>query len=159
MISEGRLESPVGALRIVAHEDGVRFAGVAEGRRVVGSAPSERVLAQATRELEEYFAGRRTTFAVPLSPVGTSFQRIVWEALRAIPFGETRSYGALARAIDRPTASRAVGAANGANLLAILVPCHRVVGADGALTGYAGGLEMKRWLLRHERDHAAASHA
>jgi methylated-DNA-[protein]-cysteine S-methyltransferase len=105
------------------------------------------VLAQAERELHEHFAGERTRFSVPLEPRGTPFQQRVWHTLRAIPYGETRSYGQLAAAIDQPTASRAVGAANGRNPLAIFVPCHRVIGASGTLTGFAGGCEVKRFLL------------
>jgi methylated-DNA-[protein]-cysteine S-methyltransferase len=109
------------------------------------------VLDRARVELDEYFAGRRTSFDIPLDPRGTPFQRVVWEALRAIPFGKTRSYGDLAAAIGRPKASRAVGAANGQNPIAIVIPCHRVIGADGSLTGYGGGMARKEWLLRHER--------
>jgi methylated-DNA-[protein]-cysteine S-methyltransferase len=108
------------------------------------------VLALAAAQLAEYFAGARRDFSVPLAPRGTGFQRLVWAELVKIPFGETRSYGELARALDRPSASRAVGAANGRNPLSILVPCHRVIAGSGALTGYAGGLDAKRWLLEHE---------
>jgi methylated-DNA-[protein]-cysteine S-methyltransferase len=108
------------------------------------------VLRAAAAQLAEYFAGKRRTFDLPLAPHGTPFQLAVWSALRAIPYGETRNYAELARAIGRPTASRAVGAANGKNPLGIIVPCHRVIGASGALTGYAGGLSAKRWLLELE---------
>jgi len=108
------------------------------------------VLALAADQLREYFAGHRRTFDVPLAPEGTGFQQRVWAALLAIPFGQTRSYGQIASAIGRPSASRAVGAANGRNPIAIIVPCHRVIGASGALTGYAGGMDAKRWLLAHE---------
>ncbi|MBI5433028.1 MAG: methylated-DNA--[protein]-cysteine S-methyltransferase [Planctomycetes bacterium] len=108
-------------------------------------------LAHVRDELAAYFAGERERFELELSPRGTPFQHMVWQALRAIPFGETRSYAELARAIGRPKAVRAVGAANGANPWAIVVPCHRVIGADGSLTGYAGGLERKRALLELER--------
>jgi methylated-DNA-[protein]-cysteine S-methyltransferase len=109
------------------------------------------VLALARAQLDAYFAGELRAFDLPLAPAGTEFQQLVWRALRAIPYGATRSYADIARAIDRPTASRAVGAANGKNPLAIVVPCHRVIGAAGALVGYAGGLPTKRWLLEHER--------
>ena len=102
------------------------------------------------RQLEEYFAGERREFDLTLAPEGTPFERSVWDELRRIPFGETRSYGEIARAIGRPNASRAVGRANGANPIPIVVPCHRVIGADGSLTGYAGGLDMKRTLLELE---------
>lgn len=101
-------------------------------------------------QLREYFAGTRSQFDLPLAPRGTAFQRQVWEALRPIPHGSTTSYGAIAASIGRPTASRAVGAANGQNPIAIVVPCHRVVGSTGALTGYGGGMDRKRWLLDHE---------
>jgi methylated-DNA-[protein]-cysteine S-methyltransferase len=108
------------------------------------------VLAAARAQLSEYFAGERTTFDLPLAPSGTSFQRTVWKALLAIPCGATCSYGAIARAAGEPAAVRAAGAAVGRNPISVIVPCHRVVGADGSLTGYAGGLERKRRLLALE---------
>jgi methylated-DNA-[protein]-cysteine S-methyltransferase len=111
------------------------------------------VLENAAVQLAEYFAGKRLTFDLPLAAVGTEFQQVVWRALTTIPFGETWTYGALATAIDRPTATRAVGAANGKNPLSIIVPCHRVIGSSGELTGYAGGMAAKKWLLEHERAH------
>ena len=107
-------------------------------------------LRAARRELEEYFAGERREFSLALEPVGTPFQMRVWQALRAIPYGETISYGELARRIENPRAVRAVGLANGRNPISIIVPCHRVIGADGSLTGYGGGLERKRFLLALE---------
>lgn len=122
----------------------LRFAAAGEE---MDAAP---VLMQAERELEEYFAGRRTAFSVPLSMHGTPFQMEVWAALRTIPYGETRSYASLAAQIGRPRACRAVGMANHVNPLPIFVPCHRVVGADGRLTGYAGGLDVKKYLLKLE---------
>jgi methylated-DNA-[protein]-cysteine S-methyltransferase len=108
-------------------------------------------LAGAADQLAAYFAGELTTFELPLHPVGTDFQLAVWAALRHIPYGQTRSYGDIARAIDRPSAVRAVGLANGRNPISIIVPCHRVIGADGSLTGYGGGLGRKRFLLDLER--------
>jgi methylated-DNA-[protein]-cysteine S-methyltransferase len=105
-----------------------------------------------TEQLREYFQGRRRTFDVPLAPRGTEFQRRVWNALERIPYGETISYGELARRIGQPNASRAVGLANGANPLPVIVPCHRVIGADGTLTGFGGGLAVKRKLLALERE-------
>ncbi|MCA8974064.1 MAG: methylated-DNA--[protein]-cysteine S-methyltransferase [Planctomycetes bacterium] len=105
----------------------------------------------ARRQLAEYFAGRRREFELPLAPRGTPFQLEVWAALRTIPFGSTCSYADIAARIGRPNAVRAVGAANGRNPIAIIVPCHRVIGRDGSLTGYAGGLDRKRRLLQHER--------
>lgn len=113
--------------------------------------PVHPLLQAAARQLDEWFAGRRVTFELPLDlSAGTAFQRQVWQALQAIPCGHTCSYRALAQAIDRPQAMRAVGTAIGRNPLSILVPCHRVLGSDGSLTGYAGGLERKQALLRHE---------
>ncbi|HSD22515.1 MAG TPA: methylated-DNA--[protein]-cysteine S-methyltransferase [Anaeromyxobacter sp.] len=147
------IETPIGPLRLDV-EEGALVAVHLPGERRSPIAATERpedpVLAAAAKQLEDYFAGRRTTFDLPLRPRGTPFQRAVWDALRAIPPGETRSYGEIARAVGRPAAVRAVGAANGRNPLAIVVPCHRVIGAGGTLTGYAGGLEAKRWLLAHE---------
>jgi methylated-DNA-[protein]-cysteine S-methyltransferase len=99
------------------------------------------------RELAEYFAGKRRTFTLPLAPQGTDFERSVWDALVAIPYGETRSYAEIARTIGRPDACRAVGRANGRNPIPIVIPCHRVIGSDGSLTGYGGGLDLKRFLL------------
>jgi len=127
-------------------------AGLAEIRYgAVASAESGGpLLGAAARELAEYFAGERRVFTVPLDPSGTAFQRCVWDALAEIPFGQTRSYAQQAGAIGRPDAVRAVAAANGKNPLPIVVPCHRVIGGDGSLTGYAGGLEIKRALLEHE---------
>jgi methylated-DNA-[protein]-cysteine S-methyltransferase len=114
----------------------------------------DRLLRAAARQLQEYFAGRRTAFDLPLRFEGTPFQKRAWQALCAIPFGQTRSYGQQARAIAQPTAVRAVGGANARNPIAIIVPCHRVIGSDGNLTGYGGGMPAKRWLLAHERAHA-----
>jgi AraC family transcriptional regulator of adaptative response/methylated-DNA-[protein]-cysteine methyltransferase len=107
-------------------------------------------LSQLADELAEYFSAGRTEFSVPLASQGSDFEQRVWNYLRTIPYGQTRSYGQQARAIGMPQASRAVGHANGMNRVAILIPCHRVIGSDGKLTGYAGGLERKRWLLELE---------
>ena len=145
-IGELRLVATAGALVGVFHPTSTRVPPL--DARPTGDHP---VLDQAERELAEYFRGDRERFEVPLSPRGTAFQHAVWDALSAVPFGETCAYGDLARRIGRPSAVRAVGAANGANPLSVVVPCHRVVGADGTLTGYAGGLPAKRWLLQHER--------
>ena len=151
------MDSPVGSLLLVADGDalcGVHFEphrqreqGAEGWRRVNGADP---VLGPARVQLAAYFAGETTTFALPLGPRGTAFQARVWMALRDIPFGATISYGELARRVGQPTASRAVGAANGRNPLPIVVPCHRVIGSSGALTGFGGGMERKRWLLEHE---------
>ncbi len=149
------IESPVGPLLLAG--DGkslelIYFQAGPHARRagsdwIADARPFRAVAAQ----LEEYFAGRRRKFDLPLEPRGTRFQRTVWQALLRIPYGETASYGELARQIGNPRASRAVGLANGANPLPIVVPCHRVIGADGSLTGFGGGLEIKRKLLALER--------
>lgn len=151
-----RMQSPVGALTLVATERGlaaVLWEHERAGRVRVGLDHEDArhpVLLEAERQLGEYFAGRRTTFALALDPQGTAFQQAVWNALRTIPFGETRSYAEIARQIGRPAAVRAVGAANGRNPLSIVTPCHRVIGTDGRLTGFAGGLDTKAYLLRLE---------
>lgn len=148
------VDSPIGELTVVA-EDGALVGLYMTGHRPTPDPESfgERVddaLPAATAQLAEYFAGERTAFDLPLAPRGTAFQQAVWAALRDIPYGETRSYGELAAALGRPGASRAVGLANGRNPISIVVPCHRVVGAGGKLTGYAGGMERKSWLLALE---------
>jgi len=146
-----KVESPVGPLTLVA--DGDDLVGVYFANATVASASppgwtaDERRLRPAAAQLAEYFAGKRKRFDLPLAPRGTPFQRRVWNALLDIPFGETASYGELARAIGKPSASRAVGAANGRNPLAIVIPCHRVIGADGSMTGYGGEIARKRALL------------
>jgi methylated-DNA-[protein]-cysteine S-methyltransferase len=144
--------SPIGPLRIDFDEAGaVRALAFTSGPAMQGvaEAPLPGAIDDA---LDRYFAGDvRALDAVEVRPVGTAFQQAVWAALRTIPPGATTSYGGLAAALGRPGASRAVGLANGANPIAIVVPCHRLVGADGSLTGYGGGLERKRWLLDHER--------
>lgn len=114
--------------------------------------PGSSVLARRLgSELAQYFAGRRQAFTVPLDPVGTAFQVQAWQALLSIPYGHTRSYGEQARQIGRPTAFRAVASANGRNKISVVIPCHRVIGSDGSLTGYGGGLQRKQWLLALER--------
>ncbi|WP_030527739.1 methylated-DNA--[protein]-cysteine S-methyltransferase [Phycicoccus jejuensis] len=144
--------SPVGALELVADRDAlvaVRFD--AEGPVDDGAPRVHPVLAAARRQLAEYFAGERTGFDLPLRPDGTDFRRRVWGELALVPWGTTTTYGALAARLGLPPgASRAVGAANGANPLPVLLPCHRVVGSDGTLTGYAGGLQRKAFLLHLE---------
>lgn len=144
-------DSPVGPLRLVARGGGlarVDFDPWSEVVAVGERDDTEPVLREAVAQLAAYFAGERRDFDLPLTPVGTDFQHRVWGELARIPYGETRSYGEVARALGLvPGASRAVGLANGRNPLPVVVPCHRVVGADGTLTGYAGGLERKRVLL------------
>ena len=118
--------------------------------------PAHPILLRAERQLAEYFAGKRTEFDLPIKPNGSKFQKQVWQALREIPFGQTKSYSALAKAIGSSTSARAVGAANGKNPLSIVVPCHRVIGSDGSLTGYAGGLAVKAALLSLEAKSSAS---
>jgi methylated-DNA-[protein]-cysteine S-methyltransferase len=150
------IESPLGRLKLIASEKGL--AAVLwekdDPRRVrlspLESNPDNRFLNETEKQLDAYFGGRLKTFTVPLDFKGTDFQKSVWAALLSIPFGETRSYGEIARQIGRPDASRAVGAANGRNPIAIIAPCHRVVGASGKLTGFAAGLEAKDELLKLE---------
>jgi methylated-DNA-[protein]-cysteine S-methyltransferase len=152
------VDSPVGALTLVAERgkliglymDAQRHAPDQTDLGVPGD-PADEPFTSAAKQLAAYFAGELTDFDLPLAPAGTHFQRRVWEALRTIPYGQTLSYGQLARQIGSPAASRAVGLANGRNPLAVVVPCHRVVGADGSLTGYGGGLDRKRFLLNLEQ--------
>jgi methylated-DNA-[protein]-cysteine S-methyltransferase len=152
------MSSPLGLLRLYAQDDELAAIALPDRPAPDARPGSGGVLALAARQLAEYFAGERRTFDVPLSPHGTAFQQRVWRALLAIPYGQTRSYGELARAIGRPAAARAVGAANGRNPIAIVVPCHRVIGASGALVGYGGGMAAKRYLLDHEqRDRTATA--
>lgn len=144
-----RLDSPIGPL-VVAGQEGVithiRFHGERDPEWVEDHDPFR----EAERQLLAYFAGQRTTFSLSLRPEGTPFQQLVWGALQEIPYGETLSYGELAQRIGKPAAVRAVGAANGANPLPIVIPCHRVIGSNGKLTGFGGGLETKERLLRLE---------
>lgn len=148
--------SPVGYLRLEADNDGLQWLllnspPVDELAVIV---PSHPILVLAHQQLQEYFSGLRQAFTVPLSMKGTEFQLAAWQALQTIPYGETASYKAVAEQIGRPKAMRAVGMANNRNPVAIIVPCHRVIGANGKLVGYGGGLDMKQWLLTHERQHA-----
>ena len=167
LISEGlhlavaALKTPVGTLQVAAADDRVLY--VELPRQHSGAPPFEEwlrghfrsrtrtaALRQALTELREYFAGKRRRFDVRRAPTGTEFQQRVWRAIAAIPYGETTTYGKIAAALGEPHLARAVGAATGANPIPIIIPCHRVLGADGSMTGYGGGLRMKIWLLRHE---------
>jgi methylated-DNA-[protein]-cysteine S-methyltransferase len=152
-------ESPIGRIVVEGDEDAVTglylpahkgWNGTAEGSR-----PSDRCFTNVLSQLEQFFAGERQTFDVPLRSAGTPFQERVWQALGTIPYGKTMTYAQLAGRVGQPGASRAVGAANGRNPISILVPCHRVVGTNGRLTGYAGGLGAKQWLLEWEARHAS----
>jgi methylated-DNA-[protein]-cysteine S-methyltransferase len=151
MITHCSLDTCIGRLELRAREDALLELNLPRpGAAEDPALPGHAILQLASRELSEYFAGRRREFSVPLRPEGTPFQLRVWRALATIPLGETLSYGGLAERVGIPGAARAVGAANARNPLAILLPCHRVVGSDGSLTGFAGGLPLKRWLLDHE---------
>jgi methylated-DNA-[protein]-cysteine S-methyltransferase len=143
------IDSPLGPVRIFATEFGISAIHLAI-KTTSADKPSA-LTNKAARQLLQYFAGGLTQFDLPLAATGTAFQQQVWQALRQLPFGQTCSYAAIARKIANPKAVRAVGAANGKNPIAIVVPCHRVIGANGSLTGYAGGLDNKAWLLRHEQ--------
>jgi methylated-DNA-[protein]-cysteine S-methyltransferase len=145
------VDSPIDSLLLVGDETGLRELWMEPHRPPAGADRDDDALAPVKAQLDDYFAGRRTSFELALSPQGTAFQQKVWMALREIPFGRTTTYGQLAADLGQPTASRAVGLANGRNPLAVIVPCHRVIGADGSLTGFGGGLSRKRWLLDHER--------
>lgn len=145
------LETPIGRLLLVATEQGLAQIGF---HCLDVENDAHPLLLQAERQLQEYFAGRRRRFSVPLSINGSDFQKKVWQALREIPYGETRSYLDIARRIEQPKACRAVGQANHANPLPILLPCHRVIGRDGRLGGYAGGTAEKQFLLELERKYA-----
>jgi methylated-DNA-[protein]-cysteine S-methyltransferase len=158
---EARVSSPIGTLRLIADDAGL--IGLYMPHHVREPAPGELdtpesellipkhpVLRETAKQLAEYFAGTRQEFDVPLAATGTEFQKKVWRGLCTIAFAETYSYGQLARAIGQPTASRAVGAANGRNPISIIVPCHRVIGSDGSMVGFGGGEWNKRFLLGHE---------
>ena len=157
-----RFPSPVGELILTASDTALTGVYFPTSRRGpppthradwvedTGQGPASASLGRAAQQLTEYFNGTRTTFDLPLEALGSAFEHRVWNALRTIPFGVTTSYGELARRLGDVNATRAVGAANGRNPIPIVVPCHRVVGANGELTGFGGGLDCKRWLLEHE---------
>ena len=155
-------DSPVGELTIIASVEAVRavlWPNERPGRVTIKEqveAGSNEIIDQTRHELDEYFAGERTRFEVPVDIVGTDFQRSVWRALTTITYGTTRSYGSLAETVGKPQAARAVGAATGLNPVSIIVPCHRLIGTNGSMTGFAGGLDAKRWLLQHEQNTVAS---
>lgn len=149
------LETPIGKLMLAADAQGLRYVEFERSRYPTHIGKDWRrdpeILRTAKTQLNAYFAGELTEFDLDLAPRGSEFQQRVWDALRRIPYGATTNYGSIARELGDPTASRAVGAANGRNPLPIIVPCHRVIGADGSLTGFGGGLPIKRFLLEHEQ--------
>lgn len=152
------LDSPIGRLLLAADERGLRYIGFELGRHPVWIGDDWRrdagALSAARAQLDAYFAGELTEFDLPLAAQGSQFDLRVWDELRRIPYAATLSYGELARRVGDPLAARAVGAANGRNPLPIVVPCHRVIGADGSLTGFGGGLATKKFLLEHEQRYA-----
>jgi len=150
--------SPIGMLVVTNESDAVtglymeshRHGPINRGSWILDARRERAALNLARRQLNEYFGGTRQTFELPLAAQGTAVQKDVWRALTQIPYGETRSYGEIAKQLGKPKASRAIGAANGRNPISIIVPCHRVIGSDGSLTGFGGGIERKQWLLAHE---------
>jgi methylated-DNA-[protein]-cysteine S-methyltransferase len=155
------IDSPLGALLAVRDEVGLTGLYLPSGKHPVSVRPEwtrdDDAFDDVRTQLAEYFRGDRHDFEVPTHAAGTAFQKRVWAALVDIPYGQTTSYGKTAVAIGVPDAARAVGLANGQNPISIIVPCHRVIGADGSLTGYGGGLDAKRWLLAHEATHSGAT--
>ena len=151
MTYASQLETPVGPVTITATEEavvGLRFGTeLPDGSHLGPETAAPQLLQEAIRQLREYFAGQRRSFSLPLAPEGSPFQKKVWEALRTIPYGETRTYRQIAEQIGHDRAFRAVGMANNRNPIAILIPCHRVIGHDGGMTGYAAGIDIKKWLL------------
>jgi methylated-DNA-[protein]-cysteine S-methyltransferase len=157
------LDTPIGSLLLAGDEEGLSLIGFPEGSGRHDPAHdwiyNEKPFAEARRQLTEYFSGERRTFDLTLRPTGTEFQRLVWEELRKIPYGTTCSYRDIAERIHRPKAVRAVGAANGRNPIPIVIPCHRVIGSSGDLTGFGGGLPTKEALLRLELEHSQFPHS
>ena len=155
--ARARLTTPFGELTVVASDAGLRYVMFENdaypksfANMTIVDDASHHVAATTVQQLNEYIAGDRTDFDVPLDLVGTEFQMQAWRALADIPFGSTSTYAQQAASIGRPTATRAIGAANGRNPVVVVLPCHRVIGADGSLTGFGGGLPVKKWLLEHE---------
>jgi methylated-DNA-[protein]-cysteine S-methyltransferase len=150
--SQALYSSPIGTLHLKADGESLTAAHFSNEKSDVSSIhqSDHPVIQQAIRQLNEYFGGQRTAFDLPLSPSGTGFQQSVWKKLQEIPFGKTISYGGLAERLGDINKVRAVGKANGKNPIPVIIPCHRVIGADNKLIGYAGGIERKRWLLQHE---------
>jgi methylated-DNA-[protein]-cysteine S-methyltransferase len=155
------LDRPIGKILLTANDRAITHLAFAGQKHFPTPAenweakPDLPIFQQAATQLDEYFQQQRQTFDLPLEPIGTVFQKTVWQQLCQIPWGQTWSYGQLAKAIGQINAARAVGAANGRNPISIFIPCHRVIATNGQLTGYAGGVERKQWLLEHEASHSA----
>lgn len=150
--------SPLGTMLIIEENNALTHLTLSDNTQVLSNFPadslqqkSSSVISSAKIQLNEYFKGTRKIFQLPLNPIGTPFQKKVWNVLCTIPFGETRSYKEIALQIENPKGCRAVGMANNRNPIMLIIPCHRVIGTDGSLIGYAGGIEIKKWLLEHER--------
>ncbi|MCF8278162.1 MAG: methylated-DNA--[protein]-cysteine S-methyltransferase [Flavobacteriales bacterium] len=146
----GFVKSPIGWLKITQENGALSEVHFVDDDANNYAEPTDGILKVCSLQLTEYFEGRRTVFDIPLAPIGTDFQKTVWKELQSIPFGKTISYMDMAKRLGDPKVIRAAGTANGKNPIAIIIPCHRVVGSDGSLTGYAGGLKRKQWLLEHE---------
>lgn len=152
-LSQLVLTSPIGNIRICGNSEYIsEVTFTDDGTLIKASTSTPDVLLEGARQLDEYFSGLRQKFNLPLKPEGTPFQQQVWDALQEIPYGRTASYGDIAEAVGKPEAARAVGMANNRNPIGIMIPCHRVIGKNGNLTGYGGGLWRKEWLLNHERN-------
>jgi methylated-DNA-[protein]-cysteine S-methyltransferase len=142
--------TPLGPVRITSSGTAITSVLFLDEDAEPSETPNDPLLLECARQLEAYFSGTLTQFDLPLAPAGTAFQQRVWEMLQQVPYGRTSAYGELAQRLGDAKLTRAVGSANGSNPIAIIIPCHRIIGADGSLTGYAGGLWRKQWLLRHE---------
>ena len=142
--------SPLGPIEIVGGQDSIRSLDFVD-KELTGAADLPFCLKTCLKQIDEYFSGKRKEFLLKLDPQGTNFQKLVWQQLEKIPYGAVVSYGEIASVIGKPKACRAVGSANGRNPIGIIIPCHRVIGSDGRLTGYGGGLWRKEWLIEHER--------
>ena len=143
-------KSPLGPIEIVGARDSILSLDFVD-KELAGDADLPFCLKTCLKQIDEYFTGKRKEFLLKLDPQGTNFQKLIWQQLEKIPFGAVVSYGEIASIIGKPKASRAVGSANGRNPISIIIPCHRVIGSDGRLTGYGGGLWRKEWLIRHEK--------
>ena len=148
--SKAYYKSPLGPIEIVATQDSILSLDFVD-KALTANVDLPFCLKTCLKQIDEYFNGKRKEFLLKLNPQGTSFQKLIWQQLEKIPFGEVISYGEIASIIGKPNACRAVGSANGKNPIAIIIPCHRVIGSDGRLTGYGGGLWRKEWLIKHEK--------
>lgn len=147
---QAQFRSPLGRINVTASNEAITSVLFVEDDSATPLNPSSPLVEECARQLEAYFSGSLTQFDLPLAPAGTAFQQWVWEMLEQVPYGRTAAYGELAQRLGDANLTRAVGTANGSNPIAVIIPCHRIIGADGTLTGYAGGLWRKQWLLRHE---------